>query len=79
LPRRLRCHTGTEYNYFRTREEIVDAVALRLADDLSEQQSQMFAGLEEIERGEGIHGVPFQFRISSLDWVVPIGGRPWES
>jgi AcrR family transcriptional regulator len=35
------------YNYFRTREEIVDAVALRLADDLSEQQSRMFAGLEE--------------------------------
>ncbi|RPH66883.1 MAG: TetR/AcrR family transcriptional regulator [Myxococcaceae bacterium] len=38
---------GTVYNYFRTREEIVDAVALRLADDFSEQQSQMFAGLEE--------------------------------
>ena len=38
---------GTVYNYFRTREEIVDAVALRLADDLSEQQSRRFAGLEE--------------------------------
>jgi AcrR family transcriptional regulator len=38
---------GTVYNYFRTREEIVEAVALRLADDLSDQQSQMFAGLEE--------------------------------
>jgi len=38
---------GTVYNYFRTREEIVDAVALRLADDLSERQSRMFAGLEE--------------------------------
>jgi AcrR family transcriptional regulator len=37
---------GTVYNYFRTREEIVDAVALRLADDLTEQQSQMFADLE---------------------------------
>ena len=37
---------GTVYNYFRTREEIVDAVALRLADDLAEKQSQMFAGLE---------------------------------
>jgi AcrR family transcriptional regulator len=37
---------GTVYNYFRTREEIVDAVALRLADDLAEQQSRMFAGLE---------------------------------
>ena len=38
---------GTVYNYFRTREEIVDSVSLRLADDLSEQQSRMFAGLEE--------------------------------
>jgi AcrR family transcriptional regulator len=38
---------GTVYNYFRTREEIVDAVALRLADDLSEQQSRMFTGVEE--------------------------------
>ena len=37
---------GTVYNYFRTREEIVEAVALRLADDLAEQQSRMFAGLE---------------------------------
>jgi AcrR family transcriptional regulator len=37
---------GTVYNYFRTREEIVEAVALRLADDLAEQQSKMFAGLE---------------------------------
>lgn len=38
---------GTVYNYFRTREEIVDSVSLRLADDLTEQQSRMFAGLEE--------------------------------
>jgi AcrR family transcriptional regulator len=38
---------GTVYNYFKTREEIVDAVALRLADDLSEQQSRMFADVEE--------------------------------
>lgn len=38
---------GTLYNYFRTREEIVDSVSLRLADDLAEQQSRMFAGLEE--------------------------------
>jgi AcrR family transcriptional regulator len=37
---------GTVYNYFRTREEIIDAVALRLADDLSEQQSRMFADVE---------------------------------
>ena len=38
---------GTVYNDFRTREEIVDTAALRLADDLSGQQSRMFAGLEE--------------------------------
>lgn len=38
---------GTVYNYFRTREEIVEAVALRLADELSEEQSRMFADVDE--------------------------------
>lgn len=47
LAREASVANGTVYNYFRTREEIVDAVALRLADDLSEQQSRMFTGVDE--------------------------------
>jgi AcrR family transcriptional regulator len=38
---------GTVYNYFRTREEVIDAAALRLADELTEHQSRMFAGIPD--------------------------------
>jgi len=46
LAHEARVSHGTVYNYFRTREEIVDAVALRLADSFTEQQSRMLGALE---------------------------------
>jgi len=38
---------GTVYNYFRSREEVIDAAALRLADELTELQSGLFAGIAD--------------------------------
>jgi AcrR family transcriptional regulator len=60
---------GTVYNYFRNREEMIEAVAAGLADELSEHVTALSAGIDDPARRLAVGVRTFvQRALASPDW-----------
>lgn len=65
--------TGTIYNYFRTREEVVEAVGITLASDLSERITSLSVGIDNAAQRIAIGVRMFILHaIADRDWASAV-------